>query len=118
MSRAIFISIAISVVVSLASSALLAWYLPSTLRVGTVDLAEIYRIKEQQISAQLTARGGSAESREAALREASDFGDRIEDLIGALPRRCGCLVLARSALLGSPRGAIDLTADLRGRLGL
>ena len=118
MSRAIFISLAVSLVVSLASSALMASYLPRTLRVGTVDLAEIYRIKEQQISSQLTARDGSVESREAALREASEFGDRIEDLISALPRRCGCVVLARSALLGSPRGAIDLTADLRGRLGL
>ena len=117
MKRALLLSGA-SLLLGAAATLLTGHYFPPTPRVGVLDLAGLYRLKEAQISRLLSAEGASPASREQALQEAGEFGDRLEALLSELPGRCGCLVLARSAVLGSPGVALDLTADVRTRLGL
>jgi hypothetical protein len=53
-----------------------------------------------------------------AIQRAAAFGAEVSKLIESLPEECGCLVLTRGAVLGSGAQLIDLTPDVRRRLGL
>ena len=56
--------------------------------------------------------------RAMAIQRASAFGGEVSKLIDTLPEECGCLVLTRGAVLGTGANLIDLTPDVRRRLGL
>ena len=85
---------------------------------GTLDLAELYRLKEGQIAAMLVKRDVGDTERAMAIQRASAFGSEVSKLIDTLPEECGCLVLTRGAVLGTGANLIDLTPDVRRRLGL
>jgi hypothetical protein len=87
------------------------WVLRPAVSIGTVDLAEVYRAKEAQFTQLLTATG-SEEQKQQALALARSFSQRLPAALDELPRECGCLVVLRTAVVGSPH-AQDLTPALR-----
>jgi len=92
------------------------WVLRPSLAIGTVDLAEVYRAKEAQFTQLLTATG-SEEQKQQALALARSFSQRLPAALDELPRECGCLVVLRTAVVGSPH-ALDLTPALRRKVEL
>ncbi len=92
------------------------WVLRPALAIGTVDLAEVYRAKEAQFTQLLTATG-SEEQKQQALALARSFSQRLPAALDELPRECGCLVVLRTAVVGSPH-AQDLTPALRRKVEL
>ena len=108
---------------ALVSVALLAvgahWMLRSQKAAFAVlDVAELYRLKESQVSAVLVNHTTSETERAAAIRRAAAFGTELTALIEALPQECGCLILARGAVVGATAPLPDLTPNVRRRLGL
>ena len=95
------------------------WVLRPALVVGVVDLSEIYRAKEAQFTQLLTAASssGSEQQRDRALAMARNFSQRLPAALDELPRECGCLVLLRTSVAGSPR-SVDLTPALRRKVDL
>lgn len=83
-----------------------------------LDVAELYRLKESQVSAVLVKRDASETERAAAVQAAAGFGNEVTSILDALPAQCGCLVLTRGAVVGAPARLPDLTPDVRRRLGL
>lgn len=92
------------------------WVLRPALVVGVVDLSEVYRAKEAQFTQMLTGTG-SEEERQQALSLARSFSQRLPAALDELPRECGCLVVLRTAVAGSPN-ALDLTPALRRKVNL
>ncbi len=92
------------------------WVLRPALVVGTVDLSEVYRAKEAQFTQLLTANAGEDE-RQQALAMARSFSQRLPAALEELPRECGCLVVVRTAVVGSPY-VQDLTPALRRKVDL
>ncbi|HVR48462.1 MAG TPA: hypothetical protein VMS38_01900 [Pseudorhodoferax sp.] len=92
------------------------WVLRPALRVGVVDLAEVYRAKEAQFT-QLLTRSASEDERSQAMGMARDFSQRLPGALEELPQECGCLVVLRTAVAGAPH-AVDLTPLLRRKVGL
>ena len=108
---------------ALVSAALIAlvhlWLVPERLpALAVLDVAELYRLKELQVTAVLVKRDASDEERAGALRRAAGFGTEVSTLLQALPSECRCIVLARGAVMGSEPLLRDLTPDVRRRLGL
>jgi hypothetical protein len=85
---------------------------------GTLDVAELYRLKEAQVAAVLVKRDSGDAERILAIQRAAIFGAELSKLIDTLPEECGCLVLVRGAVLGSGAQLVDLTPAVRLRLGL
>ena len=79
---------------------------------GTLDVAELYRLKESQVAAMLVKRDTSDTERAMAIQRVAAFGGEVSKLIESLPEECGCLVLTRGAVLGSGAQLIDLTPGL------
>lgn len=95
------------------------WLAPShTPRFAVLDVAELYRLKEAQVAAQLVKPGASDTERTVVLKNVHGFGADVTRLIQAQTQECGCLILARGALVGPDTRLPDLTPELRRRLGL
>ena len=110
-------TVALNVVLSLAVAlgALLVYdreVVQPALRIGVVDLGEVYRAKEAEFARAVSA-GGSDEDRQRALVQAREFAQRLPLALEELPRECGCLVILKSALAGSTPHGIDLTPSLK-----
>ncbi len=108
---------------ALVSVALLAvgahWMLRSQKAAFAVlDVAELYRLKESQVAAVLVSHTTSETERAAAITRAAAFGTDLTALIEALPQECGCLIMARGAVVGATAPLPDLTPNVRRRLGL
>ena len=108
---------------ALISAALLFGYAlwmapPPVPQFAVLDVAELYRLKEMQITAVLTKRDATEDERSGALKAAGTFGSEVTSLLRALHEECQCLVLARGAVIGQPQALPDLTPDVRRRLGL
>lgn len=116
-------ALVVVIVNALLSAALLAayatWIAPSrSPRLAVLDVAELYRLKEREIAAVLIKTDAIEADRLNALKRASEFGTQITTLIEQLPAECGCLILARGAIVGSSTTLPDLTPTARQRLGL
>jgi len=95
------------------------WFAPpKTPRLAVLDIGELYRLKESQISAVLMKRDATDEDRAQALKRASAFGLEVTTLLRSLPEECRCLILARGAIVGQAASLPDLTPDVRRRLDL
>lgn len=86
------------------------------LRIGVVDLSEVYRTKEAEFT-QLLTKTGTEEERQKALAMARSFSQRLPAALDELPRECGCLVILKTAVAGAPH-SIDLTPALRRKVEL
>ena len=101
-----------------AASALTAydhWVVRPALRVGIVDVGEVYRQKEAEFTLILT-KASSDDERQRAMAMARVFAQRLPVALDELPRECGCLVVLRSAVAGAPPRTVDLTAHLKQKL--
>ena len=87
-------------------------------RLAVLDVGELYRLKEVQVTAVLTKQDATAEERAGALKAAGTFGTEVMSLLQGLREECRCLILARGAVVGEPGALRDLTPDVRRRLGL
>lgn len=95
------------------------WMMPPPVpRFAVLDVAELYRLKEMQVTAVLTKRDATEDERSGALKAAGTFGTEVTTLLRALHEECQCLVLARGAVIGQPQALPDFTPDMRRRLGL
>ena len=112
--------VAINTVVSLALAGGVGAWMQRTQKptFGTLDVAELYRLKEAQVAAVLVKRDSGDAERTLAIQRAAIFGAELSKLIDTLPEECGCLVLMRGAVLGSGAHLVDLTPAVRQRLGL
>ena len=88
------------------------WVVRPALRVGVVDVGEVYRQKEAEFT-QLLTRATGDEERQQALQMARTFAQRLPVALEELPRECGCLVMLSSAVAAPSTGVVDLTARLR-----
>ena len=107
-----------SALINVALLAAYAVWIAPTPRLATLDVGELYRLKEAQVAAVLTKREATDEERVGALKAAGTFGAEITALIEALPQECRCLVLARGAVIAERQALPDLTGEVRHRLGL
>jgi hypothetical protein len=87
-------------------------------KIATLDIAEIYRLKESQFSAILTKPGASEAERAQAIEQARAFGAELASLTQSLPRECGCLVLTKGAIVGGGANIPDLTSQVKRRFGM
>lgn len=112
--------IAINLVASLAVATGVAWWMQGhrAPAFGTLDIAELYRLKESQVAAVLVKRDSGDADRLLAIQQAAAFGAQVSKVLESLPQDCGCLVVAPGALLGTSTQLIDLTPQVRRRLGL
>lgn len=83
--------------------------------VGIVDVSEVYRTKETEFAALLTA-SKSDEERQRALDLASAFAKRLPVALDELPADCRCLVVLKSAVAGASDNTLDLTPLLKAKL--
>lgn len=79
--------------------------------IGVVDLADVYRVKEDEFSRRLTA-ARSEEERQATLQMARSFAQRLPVALETLPAECGCLVVLKASVAGTTPYTVDLTARL------
>ncbi|HOX69687.1 MAG TPA: hypothetical protein PKV56_17685 [Burkholderiaceae bacterium] len=84
--------------------------------IGIVDIAEVYRAKESEFAALLTA-SKTEDDRQRAYAQAQAFGDRLDRALREIPNECRCLVVVKSAVAGGWSNAIDLTAALKAKVG-
>ncbi len=87
------------------------------LRIGVVDVAEIYRQKETEFT-RLITKASSEDDRQRALAMARDFAQRLPVALEELPRECACLVVLKGALAGTSPQMVDLTPRLRQKVGM
>lgn len=80
--------------------------------IGVVDLAEVYRVKEDEFTRRLTATN-SDEERQATLQMARSFAQRLPLALESLPAECGCLVMLKASVAGPTPYTVDLTQRLR-----
>lgn len=88
------------------------WVVRPALRVGLVDVGEVYRQKEAEFTLILT-RAGSDDERQKAMAMARVFAQRLPLALEELPTECGCLVVLKSAVAGATPRTVDLTAYLK-----
>ena len=112
--------IAINLVASLAVATGVAWWMQGhrAPAFGTLDITELYRLKESQVAAVLVQRDSGDADRLLAIQQAAAFGAQVSKVLETLPQDCGCLVVAPGALLGTSTQIVDLTPQVRRRLGL
>lgn len=91
---------------------------PKAPALAVLDVAELYRLKESQVAALLVKPESTDADRAAILKSVQRFGTDVTRIVQALPEECGCLILARGALIGKDTQLSDLTPDVRRRLGL
>ena len=87
-------------------------------RIGLIDVGEVARLKDDRVLGVLTQAAATDQEKKAALAFGTRFATVFPQALEQLSEECGCLVLARSAVAGSPPNAIDLTPSLRQKVGL
>lgn len=80
--------------------------------IGVVDLAEVYRVKEDEFTRRLTG-ARTDEERQATLQMARGFAQRLPLALESLPAECGCLVVLKASVAGPTPYTVDLTPRLR-----
>jgi len=86
------------------------------LRIGVVDVAEVYRQKEAEFT-QLLTKASSDDDRQRAMLIARAFAQRLPIALEELPLDCDCLVVLKGAVAGPTPHTVDLTAQLRQKVG-
>lgn len=105
-----------ALLVAFALAAYDRWIMRPALRVGVVDIGEVYREKEAEFTLILT-KAATDEERQRAMTLARVFSHRLPLALDDLPRECNCLVIMRSAIAGRTANTVDLTAHLKSKVG-
>jgi hypothetical protein len=87
-------------------------------RIGLIDVGELARLKDDRVLEVLTRAAATNEEKKAALAFGTRFATVFPQALEEVSEECGCLVLARSAVAGSPPNAVDLTPSLKQKIGL
>lgn len=90
---------------------------PRLTKIGVVDMLTVYREKEAQFAQAIMKDGATQAERDAAMASATEFAKSLPSVLAQISAECGCVVLAGNAV-ADRHNAIDLTGDLRKRLGL
>ena len=112
----------LALVSTVAAAAAVAAYhfvvLPRQLpKLATVDLAALYREQEAAFTGVVSQDNVTDEARQIAIGRAEAFARVLPGALEELSQDCGCTVLSSNAVAGR-HGVIDLTAELRRRIGL
>ena len=91
------------------------WIMRPALRIGIVDVGEVYRQKEAEFTLILT-KAGTEDERQQAMVMARRFARRLPAALEELPRECGCLVVLKSAVAGDTARTVDLTPHLKSKV--
>ena len=87
-------------------------------RIGLIDVGEVAQLKDARVLDVLTRAAASDAERQAAMAFGAQFATAFPQALEQVSAECGCLVLARSAVAGVPPEAVDLTVNLRQKLGV
>lgn len=87
-------------------------------RIGVIDVAEVYRLKEKEFTDLVTKAGASEADKDKAMAGAEAFARALPRALEELPQECGCLVLVRNAIAAATPTTIDLTPVLKRKVGL
>lgn len=88
------------------------------LQFGTVDVAEVYRLKERQLIELVISPKATDDDRRRASEMAEEFAARLPLALNELPAECDCLVLLRTAVAADQGETVDLTARLKSKIGM
>lgn len=80
-------------------------------RIAVVDVAQLWQAAEADYARNMAI--GGAVGSATAQNLAADFSARLPAALERLPAECDCVVISKSALLGSSRPVLDLTPRLR-----
>lgn len=83
--------------------------------IGVVDSLAVLRLEEQRLTGQIVG-DMSAEQKEHVAMRAQAFAREFPRALNQIATDCGCLVVDRSAVIGTPPHMIDLTPELKRRL--
>lgn len=84
--------------------------------IGTVDIAGIVKIKEEQFTAMLSRSDTTDEDRQAAYSLVRNIGPDIEKGLDVVQKKCGCTLIVKNAVLAG--SANDYTDMLKTELGM
>lgn len=87
-------------------------------RIGVIDVGEVWKLKEKEFSEAVARAGNNEKEREKALEVATVFAKALPAALEQLPQECNCVVLVRTALAAGAPNIIDLTPELKRKLGL
>lgn len=85
---------------------------------GVVDLATVYREKEETFAKIIGSDKATEEERNNAIAAAQSFAKALPAVLESLSQECGCVVLMGNAVVSKTAQVHDLTPLLRARLGL
>ena len=84
---------------------------------GVVDSLAVFRLEEQRLAGMMTSEM-RPEQRERVAAQARSFAQKFPLALEQIAIDCRCLVVERSAIVGTPPHMVDLTPELRRRLSL
>ncbi len=84
--------------------------------IGTVDVTEIYNNARTKLAERYMKTGLSDQEKLAIKNDYDSFGKKLENTINQIMSECGCVLVAREAVLTT--NAVDYTTDAIQRMGL
>ncbi|MBK6743121.1 MAG: TrbI F-type domain-containing protein [Hydrogenophilales bacterium] len=85
---------------------------------GVVDLASVYREKEEAFAKIVGSDKATEEERNKAVAAAQAFAKALPAVLASLSQECGCVVLMGNAVVSKTTQVHDLTPLPRARLGM
>lgn len=85
---------------------------------GFVDVAEVYRAKEKSLVEMVTKPTVTEEDKQRAIEAAGEFAKRLPTALEQLTAECQCVVLVRAAVAAPTPDMLDLTPQLRQKIGI
>lgn len=85
--------------------------------IGVVDAANVFHAKQEQYLNVVAASRTDMERRQA-ISDAERFVPRFAAALAQLPQECACLVVDKTAVIGSRATLLDLTPLLRKKVKL
>lgn len=87
-------------------------------RLAVVDLASVYREKEEQFSRLVANAKATEADRKQAVEDAQAFAKALPAALAAIGQECGCVVLLGNAVAFRTAQVQDLTPLLRAKVGI
>ncbi|AXA91342.1 hypothetical protein [Massilia sp. YMA4] len=84
--------------------------------IGVVDTLAVFRAEEERLAALMTSEM-SSQQRERISADAQRFASAFPAALEQIAAHCRCVVIERTALIGTPPHLVDLTPELRKRMG-